>query len=115
QEPDHLICTFLVKRKEFGAPLVIEGHLNKYGEFAANVSLEVGDQENGNWKQIESSFSKEPDLKLSVAPHLPNLLTRVQVDALQPYIGKFKFCRVVLQTGESEVVPMEWLTEKGGD
>lgn len=113
QEPEHLICSFLLIRQKEGAELVVEGHLNRFGEFTANVSLEVSDQEDGNWRQIESSFSEKIDVKLIAAPHVKNLVTQIQLDAIQPYIGKFKFCRVVLQTGESDVIPMVWLTEKG--
>jgi hypothetical protein len=115
QEPEHLICSFLLIRQRKGAELLVEGHLNKFGEFTANVSLEVSDQEDGNWKQIESSFSEKVDVRLTAAPHFEHLLTRIQLDAFQPYVGKFKFCRVALQTGESDVFTMAWLTEKGGD
>jgi hypothetical protein len=93
--------------------LVVKGHSNKRGEFTANVSLEVSDQKDANWKIIESSVSERVDLTLTGAGHIDTLFIYVQLDAFQPYIGKFKFCRVVLQTGESEVFPMVWLTEKG--
>jgi hypothetical protein len=113
QESEHLICSFLLVRQREGAELVVQGHLNKFGEFAANVSLDVSDQEDGNWKQIESSFSEKIDVKLVAAPHVGHLLTQIQMDAFQPYIGKVRFGRVNLQSGESEVFPMVWLTEKG--
>jgi hypothetical protein len=92
---------------------VVKGHFNKRGEFSANVSLEVSDQEDGNWKIIESSVSDRVDVTLTGAQHIDALSIYVQLDAFQPYIGKSKFGRVVLQTGESEVFPMVWLTEKG--
>jgi hypothetical protein len=115
QGPEHLVGMFELIRnsKETVPRLVLKGHLNKRGEFTANVSLEVSDQENGNWKVIESSFSDKIDVTLTGALNIDTLYVYVQLDAFQPYIGKFKFCRVVLQTGESEVFPMVWLTEKG--
>jgi hypothetical protein len=113
QDDEHLIGSFLVVRQREGAELVIQGRLNKSGEFTANVSLEVSDQEDGKWKQIESSFSEKSDVRLIAAPHFGHLLTRIQMDAFQPYIGKFRFGRVTLQSGESDIFPMVWLTEKG--
>lgn len=117
QGPEHLLGGFALQRQIEGtAPqLVIQGHLNKRGEFTPNVSVEVGDQQAGPWKIIESSFSDRVDVTLTGAPHIDILLMRIQLDALQPLIGKFKFCRVALQTGESDVFPMVWLTENGGD
>ncbi len=115
QGPEHLIGTFVLDRwiKETVSQLVIQGHLNKKGEFTANVSLEASDQEDGNWKTIESSFSDKVDVTLTGAPHIDKLYIVVRLDAFQPYIRKFKFCRVAIQTGESNVFPMVWLTEKG--
>ena len=113
QGPEHLLGGWALVRQRKGAPLLIHGHLNKMGEFTPNVSLEVSDQKDGDWKIIESSLSEKVDVTLTAAPHIEMLFFRIQLDALQPYIGKFKFWRVVLQTGESDVLPMEWITEKG--
>ena len=117
QGPEHLLGGFVLERRVEGTvpQLVIQGHFNKSGEFTPNVSLEVSDREDGNWKIIESSFSDQIALTLTGAPHIDKLVMRIQLDAFQPYIGKFKYCRVVLQTGESDVFPMVWLTEHGGD
>jgi hypothetical protein len=113
QGPEHLLGSFSMVRQREGAPLFIHGHLNKSGEFTPNFSLQVSDLEDRDWKTIESSLSDKVDLTLTAAPHIERLLLRIQLDALQPYIGRFKFCRVVVQTGESEVLPMAWLTENG--
>lgn len=113
QGREHLVGEFVLTRQRDGTPLAVQGHFNKMGEFSPNASLEVSDQEDGKWKSIESSFSDKVDVTLTAAPHTEHLFTRIQLDAFQPYIGKFKFCRVALQTGESDVFPMAWLTEKG--
>jgi hypothetical protein len=114
QGSEHLVGTLVLERRIKGTvPLVLQGHLNKEGEFTANVSLEVSDRENGSWKPIESSFSDRVDMTLTGAPHIDKLFFVVQLDALQPYIGKFRFCRVSLQTGESDIFPMVWLTREG--
>ncbi len=117
QGPEHLVGRFALERRIAGTvpQLVIQGHLNRRGEFTANVSLEVSDREDGNWKTIESSFSDKVDVTVTGAPHIDQLYVVVQLDAFQPHIGKFKFCRVALQTGESEVFPMVWLTREGKD
>jgi len=114
QGPEHLVAScVLTREKKESPPLVIQGHLDKIGEFTPNVSLAVGDREDGNWKMIESSLVDKVDVTLTGASHIDHLYIRIQLDALQPYIGKFKFCRIMLQTGETDVIPMGWLTEKG--
>jgi hypothetical protein len=115
QGSEHLVGScVLTRQKEGTPPLVIQGHLNKNGEFTPNVTLAVSDREDGNWKIIESSFSDKIDVTLTGAPHIDKLYIRIRFDAFQSYIGKFKFCRIALQTGESDVFPMAWLTEDGG-
>ena len=112
---EHLVGSCVLARQEKGRPqLVIQGHLNKIGDFTPNVSLAVSDRRDGNWKVIESSLTDKVDVTLTGAPHIDMLFIRIQFDAFQPYIGKFKYCQVVLQTGESDVFPMAWLTEDGG-
>ena len=115
QGPEHLLGAFCLERRSAGAvpQLVIQGQL-KRGEFIPNFSLAVSDQKDGKWKTIESSFSDKVEVTLTGAPHVDKLIIRIQLDAFQPYIGKFKFCLVTLQTGESDVFPMAWLTEDGG-
>jgi hypothetical protein len=115
QGPEHLVGGFALTRQVEGATsrLIIEGHFNKSGEFTPNVHLEVSNREDGNWKTIESSFSEKVDVTLAGGVHIGKLYARIQLDAFKPYIGKLKYCRVTLQTGESDVFPMAWLTEKG--
>jgi hypothetical protein len=113
QGPEHLLGGWALVRQRKGAPLLIHGHLTKMGEFTANVSLEVSDQKDGDWRIIESSLSEKVDVTLTAAPHIEMLFFRIQLDALQPYIGKFRYWRIVLQTGEIQILPMAWLTEDG--
>jgi len=114
QGPEHLVGLCVLARQKKGTPkLVIQGHLNKIGDFTPSLSLAVSDRMDGNWKVIESSLSDKVDATLTGAPHIDMLFIRIQFDAFQPYIGKFKYCQVTLQTGESDVFPMAWLTEKG--
>jgi hypothetical protein len=114
QGSEHLVGSCVLTREEKDSPpLVIQGHLNEIGEFTPNVSLAVSDQKDGNWKVIESSLDNKVDVTLTGASHIDHLYIRIQLDALQPYVGKFKFCRIALQTGETDVIPMAWLTEKG--
>lgn len=116
QGPEHLLGAFaLARHTKRPIRLMIQGHLNELGEFAPNIALAVSDQEDGNWKTIESSFSDKVDVTLTGGPHIDKLFLRIQLDPFQPYIEKFKFCRISLQTGESDVIPMVWLTSKGGN
>jgi hypothetical protein len=59
QGPEHLSGGWALVRQRKGAPLLIQGHLNKLGEFTPNVSLAVSDQRDGDWKIIESSLRKK--------------------------------------------------------
>ena len=112
---EHLVGSCVLARQEKGRPqLVIQGHLNKIGDFTPNVSLAVSDRKDGDWKIIESSLADKVDVTLTGAPHIDMLFIRIQFDAFQPYIGKFKYCQLTLQTGETDVFPMAWLTEDGG-
>jgi hypothetical protein len=114
QGPEHLVGSGVLTRQEKDSPpLVIQGHLNKIGEFTPNVSLAASDRKDGNWKIIESSLADRVDVTLTAASHINHLFFRIQLDAFRPYIGKFKFCQITLQTGETDVFPMAWLTEKG--
>jgi hypothetical protein len=114
QGPEHLVGTCALTREgKDSPPLVIQGHLNEIGEFTPNVSLAVSDQKDGNWKVIESSLDNKVDVTLTGASHIDHLYIRIQLDALRPYVGKFKFFRIALQTGETDVIRMAWLTEKG--
>jgi hypothetical protein len=116
QGPEHLVGSCILARQEKGRPqLVIQGHLNKIGEFTPNFSLAVSNRSDGDWKVVESSLAEKVDVTLTGAPHIDMLFLRIQLDALQPYIGKFKYCQVTLQTGETDVFRMAWLTEKGSD
>jgi hypothetical protein len=115
QRPEHLLGGFTLVRERQDSKLQLEvkGHLNKSGEFTPNVSLEVSDRRSGDWKTVESTLSHVIDVTLAAGPHIDRLPICIQLDALQPYIGKFEFWRITLQTGESCVFPMVWLTEKG--
>jgi hypothetical protein len=112
QRSDHLVGSGVLSCENKGVgQLAIQGHLNEVGEFTPNVSLAVSDRDDGNWKIVESSFSDKVDVTLTAAPHVNQLYLRIQFDAFQPYIRKFKFCRVTLQSGEADVFPMEWLLD----
>ena len=78
QEREQLLGGFVLFRQRKGSEpqLMIYGHLKK-GDFAANVSLEVSDQEDQNWKTIESSFSDKVDVTLTAASHIENLFIDV--------------------------------------
>ena len=111
---EHLLGAFALERQtERTERLVLQGHMDKDGAFAPNVSLEVSDHDDGPWTTVESSFSDKVDLSLTGAPHVDKLYVRFPLDAFQGYIGKFKFCRVALQSGEADVFPMGWLTPEG--
>ena len=81
QDSEHLLGDFSLSRKakEVDRQLVIQGHLDKSGEFAPNISLAVSDREDGTWKIIESSFSDKVDATLTGGRHIDKLYIRIQL------------------------------------
>lgn len=115
QEAVHLVGLLaLSKDSSGGAGLVVEGHLDKAGTFVANASLEVSNDETKNWESIESSLSNTIELTLTASRKVSSVGIPVRLDAFEPYIGKYRFGRVVLQTGEAAVFSLLELTENRG-
>jgi hypothetical protein len=95
-----------------GSPLVIYGHQGFDGLFAPNVSLQVRNGE-GEWQTVESSFAEPPTATLTIAPGAELIGVRLVLDAFHPLIGKFRFGRITLQTGESMQFPLSILLGPG--
>jgi hypothetical protein len=117
QEPVHLVGLVALTRDgdSTTAPLVIQGHLDKTRIFSANLALEVSNEETKDWKSVESSLSDKIEVTLTAAPDIRMICILVQFDAFQPFIDKYRFGRITLQTGESTVFSLLLLTEDRGE
>jgi hypothetical protein len=117
QESVHLIGELSLNQQRAGGtvpPLMIQGHLDRSGMFSPNVAFDVSNEETENWKSIESSLSDKIEVTLTTAANIRSLCILVQLDAFQPYIDKYRFGRVTLQTGETTVFSLLLLTEDRG-
>ena len=115
QDPTLLWARMVLERRVPGSTsdLVLVGHLKKDGAFAANVDVAVSEHEDSGWKSVYSSLKEPPDVRLIAAPHIENLFFEVPLDAAKEFLTAAKFCRVRLQTGETFVFPIVWLTPTG--
>lgn len=117
QESAHLVGLFALSRDGDATmpPLAVQGHLDRAGIFTANVALDVSNEMGGGWKSIESSLSEKVEARLTVAPETSSVSILVQLDAFQPYIEKYRFARVALQTGESTTFSLSILSHPSID
>jgi hypothetical protein len=115
QDPALLWALMVLERRVPGSAsgLVLAGHLKKDGAFAANVDVAVSEREDSGWKSVYSSLKEPADVRLVAAPHIEKLYFEVPLNAAQEFLNAAKFCRVRLQTGESFVFPIVWLTPTG--
>jgi hypothetical protein len=90
-------------------PSTIEGIETSDGDFYPQVSFQVADNEQGSqWKTIEASISRPgKSTKLTVAPKSASKALKVDLDVFRPYIGKGKYGRLLLKTGESAVFQID--------
>jgi hypothetical protein len=117
QESVHLVGMFALSQQgnaSAPSPLLIQGRLDRAGLFTANVALEVRNEETEEWKSIQTSLTNKIEATLTAAPGIPSICILVQLDAFQPYIGKYRFGRLTLQTGETTLFSLLLLTEDRG-
>ena len=73
--------------------------------FWPNVVLQVGPDGEGPWETVGRSATGTDTLKIKRAAK-PELF-KVQLDAFRPFIGRMRFGRVVLESGEAALVDLE--------
>jgi hypothetical protein len=114
QDQIHLVGEFLFENnsptRDEGKTAVIEGRQDKKGRFWPSVELRVGDEMKGKWDLVESSLGAKASSKLTVYSGLSISRLRVQLDALKPFIGKRKFAKIILSTGDEAVFPLDHLS-----
>jgi hypothetical protein len=90
-------------------PVTIKGSKKSDGTFWPVVSAEVGDNPTGPWTTIGRPPTPERPASLSITTKPKEERFYVNMDLFLPLIGKVKFGRVVLETGEAAVFGLEVL------
>jgi hypothetical protein len=117
QEQVHLIGGFVFENAlvadQKAAVVGIEGTQESDGTFSPLVDLQVSNDSNDNWKTIAAAKAETISAKINVYPGTMIFGLRVNLDVLQPFIGKYKFGRAVLKGGKdaifrlSDLAPMQ--------
>jgi hypothetical protein len=93
--------------------LIVRGHPARDGTFRPNMEFAVSNDGKNGWVVIESSFSDDPFATLTLDAVNKQIQFHIELDAFKPMIGKYKFGRIKLQSGESTVFPLRELTKQG--
>lgn len=89
------------------ALVALKGTETSDGEFSPSVVNQVGNDRNGEWKTIGRPVVHGKAKILTVPVKTSSKLLTVDLDAFVPMIGKFKYGRLVLKTGESAVFGLD--------
>jgi len=102
----HGLCTYYNIKS---TPFAIDGIETPDGDFYPNVSFQVADQkESLEWTMIAPAISREgKTITLSVAPKSPSRSLKVDLDIFRSFIGKRKYGRLLLKTGEAAVFQID--------
>jgi hypothetical protein len=116
----HGICMFF-NGKSVSA--ILEGTETSDGDFYPQVSTQVGDSDHGGeWKTLKPSVSPSGRVAArTIRPQEASRPLKVDLDVFRPFIGKKKYGRLLLRTGEATVFqiddlqPPEKMTESSAD
>lgn len=104
---DELVGELLISRNvipgQATGPFVVEGHVTDDGRFVISSRLQVSDDRNGPWRTAASAPDSRQAATVTIFRGLAVTGLDVNVEGLKPFIGKFRFGRVVLKTGEAAV------------
>lgn len=107
-EENHVygLCVFVNTRPALAA---IHGTETPDGEFYPTVLLQVAKREHGKWQTVDSPSTPGKISTLTVEAKRPSKSLRVNLDVFLSMIGKFKYGKIALKTGESAVFKLEKL------
>lgn len=102
-EGDHVygLCVFT---NVTPALVAIDGTETPDGEFYPNVALQVANDEEGEWRALDPSSHPGKKAALTIEAKQVSKSLMVDLDAFRPMIGKFKYGKIALRTGEAAVV-----------
>jgi hypothetical protein len=101
-QDDH-VSGLLLYHNAKPALITIDGAETPDGEFHPDVVLEVGQSKNGKWQIVESLSKQGKKSTITVQGQQASKSLIVKLDAFRPMIGKLKYGRIVLKTGEAVI------------
>jgi hypothetical protein len=114
QEPSHLlgICAYENYSVRGSSPRVaiIEGIKTADGVFWPDLKLEVSNELSGIWTEVGKSATNGQRVAIRVKPKNINMGLTANLDRFQPLIGKYKFGKLTLKTGEAAVFELSLLS-----
>jgi hypothetical protein len=86
-----------------GTVMVIDGHENADGTFWPSAELYVQKDKNNEWIKVGTSGDENPIKELRIYSNTSVIGLRVNLDPFKTHLGKFKFGRIVLKSGDEAV------------
>jgi hypothetical protein len=106
-EGNHLIGTFYFYNYDLGggSPLAIRIHGKEKadGTFCPYVTAQVGNEIKTKWETIGCPIAEGTAVTLTVRPRSESKPLIVNLDIFRSLIGKMKYGRVLLKTGDSAI------------
>jgi hypothetical protein len=87
-------------------PAAVEGELTPDDLFWLNVTAQVANDTEAEWKTIGEAENRKEGTAISVPTDNPKRLLYVDLDEFRPYLGKLSFGRIVLKNGQAAVFRM---------
>ena len=96
--------------KSRGSVIVIEGHQNDDGTFWPTAELQAQKEKGDQWTTVGVSGNGPPitQLKIYTGTIVDGL--RINLDPFKPLLGKFRFGRIVLKSGDEAEFLLDDLT-----
>lgn len=113
QNESHLVGVLSYENRgsveKVARPTVIAGVVAPDGLFYPNISLAVRREMDSEWENVESAPIKGRHTKVKVDAGKTNWKLSVILDPFKSLIGKYKFGKLVLNTGETSEFQLKYL------
>lgn len=86
-----------------GSVMIIEGHQKSDGTFWPTAELQVQKEQNSEWVKIGSSGTERPSGQALVHNGMSVSGLQVNLEPFKGYLGKFRFGRILLKSGDEAV------------
>jgi hypothetical protein len=103
-----------VDKKQSPVSVTIGGRKDADGVFWPDVISQVKNEATGTWETLSEPLSHGRPASITVGPGEFHQDLMVSLDVFKPMIGKYKFGRVVLKTGEAAVFELKDLLPPEG-
>ena len=106
------ICVYEnpVVKGHLARPALIEGVKTADGAFWPDVKPQVANELSGKWESIRQASKGGSKTKLKIDPGGRNETLLVALDVFKPMIGKYRFGKLILRTGETAVFQLDLLS-----